>query len=131
RSAEYLEDVLAHLGDEGVDVDQRLHITTTGSGVRDHHTAVGVTDQDDGSGRALSEERCDVRGIAGHAAKEVGWREDGEALRLELGRHRVPAPAIRPGSVHEDDRRLGHSAPVTAGGHRRVPAPYERTPPAR
>ena len=123
RSAEDLEDVLAHLGDEGIDVDERLHVATAGSGVRDHHAAVGVTDQDDGTGRALSEERGDVRGVARHAAEEVGWREDGEALSLELGRHRVPAPTVRPCSVNEDDRRLGHDAPVSAGRHRRVPAP--------
>ena len=72
RSTEDLEDVLADVGDEGVDVDERLHVATTGAGVGDHDAAVGVTDEDDGTGRALREERGDVRRVAGDATEQVG-----------------------------------------------------------
>ena len=61
RPAEDLEDRLALVGDERVDVDQRPHVAAAGRGVGDDEAAVGVADQDDGPAGALREERGDVR----------------------------------------------------------------------
>ena len=108
RSAEDLEDGLADVGDERVDVDERLDVAAAGAGVRDHDAAVRVADEDDGAGGALGEERRDVRGVAGHAVQQVRRGQHGEALGLQLGGHGVPARAVGPGSVDEDDRRLRH-----------------------
>jgi hypothetical protein len=44
-----------------------------------------MADQDDGTGRALREKRCNVRGVSRHPVEEVGRSEDGEALTLKLG----------------------------------------------
>ena len=63
RAAEHLEDVLALVGDERVDVDERPTSPPPVAGVGDHEPAVGVTDQHDGAGGALGEERRDVGGI--------------------------------------------------------------------
>ena len=121
RPAEDLEDALADLGDERVDVDERLDVAATGAGVGDHHAAVGVADEHDRPGRALREERRDVGGVAGHPVQQVGRGQDGEALALELGRDGVPARAVGPGSVDEDDRGLWHRRSI-APSRRAVPA---------
>jgi hypothetical protein len=91
RPAQDLEDGLTLVGDEGIDVHQRLDVAALGPGVRDHHATVGMADQDDRAGRALGQERGDVGGVAFHAVQEVRRREDGEALTLELLRYGVPA----------------------------------------
>jgi hypothetical protein len=91
RAAQDLEDILTHVGDERVDVHERLDVATCGTGVRDHHAPVGMADQDDGTGRALREKRRDVRGVSRHPVQEVRRSEDGEAPALEPGRYRVPA----------------------------------------
>src|SRR5271166_6537480 len=112
RAAKDLEDGLTHFGDERVDAHERLDVTTGCTGVRDYHAPVGMADQDDRTGRALREERRDVRGVSGHPAQEVGRSEDGEALTLQLGRYGVPARSVGPCAVNENDRRLRHAAPL-------------------
>ena len=112
RPAKDLEDGLAHLGDERVNVHERLDVATGCSGVRDHHAPVGMADQDDRTCRALREKRPDVCGIARHAVEEVGRSEDGEALTLELGRYGVPARSICPCTVNKNDRWLRHVSPI-------------------
>ena len=61
RSAEDVEDALADVGDEGVDVDERPDVAAAGPGVGDHDTAVRVADEDHGPAGALGEERRDIR----------------------------------------------------------------------
>ena len=72
RTAEDLEDGLALLGDEGVDVDEGLHIAAAGAGVRDHDAAVGVADEHDRPAGALGEERGDVGGVAATPRSRFG-----------------------------------------------------------
>jgi hypothetical protein len=110
RAAEDLEGGLAHFGDERVDVDERLDIAARRAGVRDHHAPVGVAHQDDGTGRALGEERCDVGGVSRHPAQEVGRGEDGETLALEFGRHN-PMAGIRV-KYAGDEQTRGGGAPA-------------------
>jgi hypothetical protein len=63
RAAQDLEHGLAHLGDERADVHERLDVTAGRADVRDHHAPVGMAGQDDGTGRALRQERRDVSGV--------------------------------------------------------------------
>ena len=71
-----------------------------------------MADQDDRTGCALREKRRDVRGVSRHPVQEVGRREDGEALTLELGRYSVPACSVCPRSVDKNDRRLRYVGPL-------------------
>ena len=59
------------LWDEGVDIDQRLHVGVSGGGVGDDGPTVGVPHQDDGA-RDGAEEVSQVGGVAGEAAERVG-----------------------------------------------------------
>ena len=72
RIAEDVEDALADLGDEGVDVDERLDVATACTGIGDHDAAVGMADEHDRSGGALREERCDICSVCGDSAERLG-----------------------------------------------------------
>jgi hypothetical protein len=102
RSAEDLEDALAHFRDERVDVDECLHVAAAATGIGDHDASVRVTDEDDRTGCALRQESRDVRGVSRDAAQEVGGCEHREALALELGRDGVPARPVRPRAVDKE-----------------------------
>ena len=108
RIAENGEDALADVGDEGVDVDERLDIAAACTGVGDHDATIGVADEHDRSRCALREERCEICAVRGNPTQQVGRGQDGEALTLELDGDRVPARTVRPGTVDEYDGGLRH-----------------------
>ena len=60
-------------------------------------------------------------GVGRHSAQQVRRGEDGEALALQLGGDGVPAGAVGPCSVDEDDRGLRHVFSRPAVGQRPRP----------
>jgi hypothetical protein len=116
RVAEDVEHALADVGDERVDVDERLHLATACARVGDHDTAVGVTDEHDRTRGALREERRDVRAVGRNAAEQVRRGQNREPLTLERDGHCVPARSVCPGTVDENDSWLGHGTPPASDG---------------
>ncbi len=101
-----LADCLALCGREGVDVDQCFDLLVTGGGVGDDGAAVGVADHDDRPGDGV-QEVADERGVISEAEQRVRRHVDGVSVALEPADDRVPARAVRPGSVHQHDAGLG------------------------
>jgi hypothetical protein len=77
-----LQQALALVGCEGVDIDKRLDVGRASGGVGDDGPTVGVPDKDDRAGDG-AQEAGEVRRVAREPAQRVGRDVDGVAVALE------------------------------------------------
>ncbi len=125
-------DRLTGIGAEGAQVDQVRDVVAPERRLRDHHAAVGVTDQDHLPG-AVVEHRPERRRVVGQIAegKIEGLRA---AAALAQGRDAgLPAPGAVPGPVDQNDASIhgvGSSFSTSASSTRASsPGPNAKLPP--
>jgi hypothetical protein len=104
--AREVEDGLALLGHEAVDVDERGDIGVAERRATDERTTVGVADQDDGALGAGLEERLEVLRVCTEGAEGVREVDDGISVGAQFLAHGVERAGVAPRAVHHDDGRL-------------------------
>src|SRR5712691_9471471 len=101
----------AGIGGEGGDVNQGFDVGVAGGSVGDDLSAVGVPDQDDGSGDG-GQDAGDVGGVGGDAAQRVRRGQHGVAALFQPCDDPAPAGGVGEGAVDQDDGGLGPVAVV-------------------
>jgi hypothetical protein len=109
-------DALARSRRIGRDVHERLDVGVAAGGVGDHHSAIGVPNEDHWplDGR---EELAQVLGVGGRSAQRVGERDDRVAVADQATGDGVPAAGVGEGSMDQNDGGL-RVARTAAGGRR-------------
>src|SRR5262249_26130422 len=102
RTCGEVEQQVAFVGNEGVDVDESLDVGHGYGGVGDDEAAVGMPDQHDRAGDRL-EEALDIRAVFDRTAQGVRWDKNVVAVVDQLPCDGVPAGAVSPVPVHQHD----------------------------